>query len=117
MARKQRRPAPQSKVDAYVEPVGIAESSLKAAYDLSHWSCCAVYRLLAAHDIDVNNISLTELAHLLGRGRLPTLEEVPLLDMAGKSKSAELAGKPAWHHQDGDAFGKDLHVLNATVIR
>lgn len=105
------------KVDAYVESVGLAERSLKAAYDLSHWSCCAEYRLLAGRGIDVNNTSLSELAPFTGRGQLPTLEYVPLLDLAGKSKSAELAAQLAWHHQDGEAFGKDLHVLNASGIR
>lgn len=56
------------KVDEYVNAIGIADSTLRAAYDYSLWSCCAEHRALAALGVDVSNISLKRLAPLHGQG-------------------------------------------------
>ena len=57
---------------------------MAAAVTYAQWSAAAEYRPLAATGIRVNEISFEDLEAYLGRGRIPVLENVLLIDLLGQ---------------------------------
>lgn len=107
-----------STIDSYVESIGIAESSLQAAYDFSLWSSCAEFLHLARLGVDVVDAPLKRLGPFLGRGKLPKVvrdkKEEKLLHIGMQRDRAEAV---AWPYRDGGAFGADLSNHNVSVLR
>ena len=89
-----------------------------SAYDCLLWSSRTECRGLAALGVDVDDTSLERLvAPYMGRGRLRTLQKKSRTGFTLRSTDYWIAERVAWSHQYGEAFGMDLHTLNAVVLR
>lgn len=102
-------------IDAYVEELGIETETFVAAIRYVQWFVAAEYRLLASVGIRVDEISFNDMELLLGRERMPVLENVLLSDLLDLNKhNLELV---AWSQQQDDAYGCDRFVFIASVLR